>query len=85
MACDFTITFTSTPAELVATAKTKVLENEGTFTGDVNAGSFYIPVLLSHIDGTYMISGRNMMVEISHKPFFLTCNQVKQYIEDNLG
>lgn len=85
MACDFTITFTSTPAELIATAKEKVLANNGTFTGDISAGSFYIPITLSHIDGTYMISGKNMMVDISHKPFFLSCNQVKQYIEENLS
>lgn len=85
MACDFTINFTGTADELVAKIKAKVLANSGTFTGDVNAGSFYISIALSHVDGTYMISGRSMMVEITHKPFFLSCNQVKQYIEDNLG
>ena len=84
MSCVVTIDFTGTPDSVVTNIQTKVLANNGTFEGNDASGSFTVPVPTSHIDGSYNIIGQQITIEISNKPFFLTCGQIQDYVEGNL-
>jgi hypothetical protein len=85
MACNFTIDTHSSGSELVSSVRNKVESQGGSFNGDAAAGNFDVPLLGSRISGSYQIFGKQMTVDISDKPFFITCNQIRTFIEGNLG
>jgi hypothetical protein len=84
MACSFTIPFAGTAGSLIATIRNKILANNGSFGGDDATGSFSIQAIGATIEGSYAISGNEMMITIQRKPFFVSCNMIKDYVMDNL-
>lgn len=84
MACSFTVDFTASPAAVVANIENKVIANKGTFSGDNVSGTFSVPVPTSHIDGEYLIAGQQITIDVTHKPFFLSCGQILDYVSANL-
>lgn len=85
MACNFIIETHSSGSDLVNAIKNKVESQGGRFNGDDGAGDFDVPLLGSRISGSYQLSGNQMNVDISDKPFFISCSQIKGFIEGNLG
>ena len=84
MACVFTILFNGTAASLVEGIKTKILAGNGQFSGDTSAGNFSIYVLAAAIEGNYTINGNYLIITIEQKPFFVSCNAIKDYVTKNL-
>jgi hypothetical protein len=84
MACNLTIDFNEPASSLIQKLKSKVAGQNGTFNGDENSGSIDVPVLGSHISGSYTISGQQMALVINHKPFLISCNQIQSYLMGNL-
>ena len=84
MDCTFTITFEGTASSLSNSIRQKILGSNGQFSGDESAGNFSIHVLAASIEGAYTIDGNNLNITISKKPFFLSCNAIKDYVEQNL-
>jgi hypothetical protein len=84
MACTFTIEFTATPAAVISNIQTRVLANNGTFAGDNTSGNFSVPVPTSHIEGAYNIIEQQITLDITNKPFFLSCSQIQDYVQSNL-
>ena len=84
MACAFTIGFTGTADSPVEHLKSKILTNNGSFGGDASLGNFSIHVLAAAIEGAYTINGNDIMITIRQKPFFLSCNSIRDYVAQNL-
>lgn len=84
MACTFTIDIRIPATDVVSSVKNKVEAQGGNFNGDSAAGNFDVPLLGSRISGSYAVSGEQMTVNISDKPFFISCNQIRSFIEGQL-
>jgi hypothetical protein len=83
-ACNFTIILTSPASEVFQNMKSKIEKQGGTLNGDDTAGAFSVSVFGSVISGSYSISGTQMDVVIDHKPFLISCNQIKSFLESNI-
>lgn len=85
MACTFDINITGSADSFVASAKSKVEENGGTFTGDASSGNFDVPLPLGqHISGDYAINGLVVSINITHKPFVISCGAIESYINSHI-
>ena len=84
MACSFTIPFAGTASSLVATIKARILAGSGQFDGDDNFGKFSIHAIGATIEGSYGICDNDIMVTIERKPFFVSCNMIKDYVMEKL-
>lgn len=84
MACTFTITYQGSFGDLAAKAKTAVEANGGTFDGDSSSGTFEVPTPLGHISGNYSVDGQQITINITNKPFIITCNMIENYINEHL-
>jgi hypothetical protein len=83
--CNFSLPFTVTAAALVAYMQTEVQNKGGTFSGDVNSGNFSVPVpAFGSISGTYAIWGQMLFIDISSKPFVVTCNEIENYVASHM-
>ena len=85
MACLFTIDFQGSADALTGTIRQRIMANNGQFTGDASAGHFSVHVLAATIEGAYTIDGNNLNINISKKPFFVSCNALKDYVAQNLA
>ena len=84
MACTFTIDIRIPAPDVVSSVKNKVEAQGGSFNGDSAAGNFEVPLLGSRVIGSYSVTGQQMTVNISDKPFFISCNQIRSFIEGQL-
>jgi len=85
MACQFSIPFSGTPADVVNRAKSAIQNQGGAFKGDLNAGAFQISVMGSAIRGSYMIEGQSINVSIDSKPFLIPCSTIEGFLKKQLG
>ncbi len=83
-ACNFTLPITVPVSDLVKTLLTKIEGQGGKFNGNETGGTFGISLLGSTIGGTYSIEGSQITIEINEKPFFISCDQIKGYLLNNL-
>lgn len=83
-ACNFNIDFSDSATVLVENLKAKILSQGGTFTGDESGGSFGVSLMGSSLSGSFLIDEQQMEITIDKKPFFVSCNQIKAYLEGNL-
>ncbi|AWI25890.1 hypothetical protein [Flavobacterium pallidum] len=81
--CQFTISFTQSAAELVATAKKAIEDRGGTFSGDTASGDFKLnnPI---RIKGRYTLSGQNIDIVITDKPMLVPCSMIKNKLQEYL-
>lgn len=82
-ACNFTINISGASADFIQDIQTKVIKQGGTFNGDGASGSFSVPLLGSTVSGGYQVGGQQMAITIDHKPFFVSCSQIQNYLESN--
>jgi hypothetical protein len=83
-ACELTINFNGAAATMIQNLQTKATAQGGTFNGDEAAGEINVPVLGSHISGSYTISGQILNLVIDHKPFLISCNQIESFLVGTL-
>ena len=84
-ACNFNINFTQSAQELVNKLRTKVSSQGGTLTGNETSGSINVPIMGSHISGSYTITGQQINLTIDHKPFFISCDQIQGVLMGNIS
>jgi hypothetical protein len=84
-ACNFNISFTQSAQELVNKLRTKVNSQGGTLTGNETSGSINVPIMGSHIGGSYTITGQQINLTIDHKPFFISCDQIQGVLMGNIS
>lgn len=79
-ACNFIISFSGTPGEILSRAEAAIHDQGGHFRGDDNSGVFRLTVLGSDINGSYRISGQELNVVIDSKPFMIPCSTIQSYL-----
>ena len=84
VACEFNIDFTQPAKELLRKLETKISTQGGTLTGNETSGSIHVPIMGSHISGTYTIAGQSINLQIDHKPFFISCDQIQGVLMGNI-
>ena len=85
MDCTFTIPFSGNADALVDNIRSKILSGNGSFGGDAAAGNFSISVMGAGIEGAYTVNGNEIRIDILKKPFFLSCNTIRDYVAENLA
>lgn len=83
--CNFSIGFTGSAADMVAKVQSQIEKQGGSFNGDDSSGSFSVKVLGSTIAGSYTITGSEINVTITDKPFFVGCSQIEGFLKSQIG
>lgn len=83
-ACNFSIPFSGTPADILNKAEAAIHDQGGHFRGDEMGGAFELTVLGSSINGSYRISGQELNVTIDNKPFMIPCSTIQSYLTKHL-
>ncbi len=84
-ACNFTIAFTKSVAEILEKAKQTVESQNGTFSGNESEGNFDITVFGNTVVGSYKIIGADLNIEITEKPFLVPCNMIESFLTSKLN
>ena len=85
MACQFSISFADSAADVLCKARHTVEGQGGTFSGDASAGAFEVTAFGNTIKGAYTVSGQNLLISILDKPFFLPCSTIEGFLKNQLG
>lgn len=83
--CNFNIPFSGAASGIVNKARSAVQGQGGTFNGDENNGQFRVSVFGSTIAGNYSITGNEMQIQITDKPFMVPCSTIESYLKNNLA
>ncbi len=73
------------PVNIMNKAKSAVESQGGNFTGDTNAGNFDVSVFGNSITGSYVVSGQNLEVTITDKPFLIPCSAIEGFLAKQIG
>lgn len=84
MACDFSLSFTGNPEDVLAKARRAVESQGGNFSGDTNRGDFNVSVFGNKIVGAYTVSGQNLQINITDKPFMVPCSAIESFLKNQL-
>lgn len=83
-ACNFSIPFSGSPADILSRAEAAIHDQGGHFRGDDMSGDFLLTVFGSEIKGSYNISGQDLNVTIDSKPFMIPCSTIQSYLTKHL-
>ena len=83
--CNFSIPFSGEAETILAKAKSAVESQQGVFAGDVNSGNFEVTVFANTIKGNYNITGQNLKLTITHKPFLVPCSTIESFLRSQLS
>lgn len=83
-ACNFSIPFSGSPADVLSRAQAAIKSQGGLFRGDDTSGMFELTVLGSAIRGSFSISGQQINVTIDSKPFMIPCSTIQSYLTKHL-
>lgn len=77
----FTVTVAGDVAAALDNARQQLVANGGTFSGDANAGTVSVKVpILGTIRGQYAVSGQNLTITITDRPFLAPCGTIEERI-----
>ena len=85
MACNFSIPISGSPEQVLNKARSAVQGQGGTFTGDTTNGNFKVTVFGNTIAGTYNVLGENLNIDITDKPFLISCGMIENYLKSQIG
>ncbi len=85
MSCNFSTPFVGEPSTIMNKAKSAVESQGGNFTGDTNAGNFDVTVFGNSITGSYTVSGQNLDVIITDKPFLIPCSAIESFLAKQIS
>lgn len=85
MACYFTVTIEQPIESLIEKARKGITSSGGTFEGDVQRGTYSIPVPTGTIKGSYTVTDKQIAFEISAKPAIPTCKRIEKELKDYLS
>lgn len=84
-ACNFSIPFTKSVTEILLKAKRTVESQGGSFTGDENKGNFSVTIFGNSVIGSYSVSGEELNIDISEKPFLVPCSMIENFLKSQLN
>ena len=77
----FTVTVAGDVAAAIAKARQQITAQGGTFSDDANAGSVSLKIpVLGTIRGEYAVSGQNLTITITDRPFLAPCGTIEERI-----
>jgi hypothetical protein len=85
MANAFTFDVPGDLAAALAKARQEVTAAGGTFSGDLQAGSFSGKTPLGAVKGTYTAAGRSVTVTITEKPWLVPAGTIEATIREYFG
>lgn len=85
MSCQFSLPFSGTPDAVLQKAKNAVQSQGGTFNGDASKGDFKVSVFGNSIAGSYTVSGDQLNVDITDKPFLIPCSAIEGYLKNAIS
>ena len=83
-ACNFTVPYTGSAQTILAKARSAVQGQGGNFNGDETAGNFDLSVFGNTIKGSYTVSGQELNITITDKPFLIPCNTIEGFLKNQL-
>ena len=83
--CKFYIPFSGDAATILAKAKAAVESQQGVFTGDSSEGNFEVTVFANTIKGNYLVSGQQLNLTITHKPFLIPCSTIESFLKSKIS
>jgi len=83
----FDVTLPGDASDVLPSIGASVREIGGVVIGNLNRGSFSIPIpfLGRHIRGTYAVSGRTLSIRITDRPFLLPCALIERFVRDRIA
>jgi hypothetical protein len=84
-ACNFSIPFSGEPEIILGKAKEAIESQQGMFAGDTSSGNFEVTVFANTIRGSYGISGHNLNITITHKPFLIPCSTIESFLKSKIS
>ena len=83
--CMFTIEFTESANALIEKANAAITNAGGTFNGDASSGSFSLSTPIGSVAGSYTIDDMGIVIQISDKPIFVSCNKIESELRKYLS
>lgn len=83
-ACTFSIPFSGDATAVLDKAKKAVEKQSGEFNGDTQAGNFSVSFFGQSIVGGYTVSGNNLDIVISDKPFMVPCSAIESFLKSQV-
>ena len=83
-ACNFKIPFTGESTALLNKAKAAIEKQGGDFSGNDQSGKFSVTAMGNTIAGSYIVEGKDMVMTIDTKPFFISCDMVESFLKSQL-
>jgi len=83
--CNFSIPFSGEAETILKKAKAAVESQNGNFTGDINSGNFEVTVFANTIRGIYVVTGQNLSLTITHKPFLIPCSTIENFLKSKIS
>ncbi|MES2454193.1 MAG: hypothetical protein V4594_01575 [Bacteroidota bacterium] len=83
--CNFSIEYPKPKDEMVSQLKAAIeSQTNGIYQGDTSAGSFSFTAKGFDLAGNYSISGDTVAVNITKKPWLLSCSKIESEIRKYL-
>ena len=82
--CDFNLKFQGSKRQLMESVQSEIQNANGTIFFQNDSGNFIIPIPIGTIAGTFHFHDNQVLVEITDKPFVLTCSKIESKIKEFL-
>jgi hypothetical protein len=79
--CSFNIPFSGAADSLLQRARHEITRAGGSMNGDDLAGTFQAKTPIGSIQGNYLVQGQLMVMNITKKPFILSCKKIQRELE----
>jgi hypothetical protein len=80
--CNFSIPFSGDAVSLMKRAQQEIESSGGAFSGDASQGNFQAKTPLGSIQGNYQIQDQTISLNITKKPFLLSCKRIQKELSE---
>ena len=85
-ACNFSISLSKDPVEILDKIKHEFEKQNGSFEGDATIGQFHISVFGNTISGNYLVKNNTTLdITITEKPFLVSCGMIESFLKSKIG
>lgn len=84
-ACNFSIPFSGEAETILNKARAAIESQNGNFSGDTTSGNFDVTVFANTIKGNYNVSGQNLNITITDKPFLIPCSTIESFLKSKIA
>jgi hypothetical protein len=84
-ACNFSMPFSGEAETILNKAKAAIESQNGNFSGDATSGNFDVTVFGNTIRGSYTVSGKNLNLTITDKPFLIPCSTIESFLKSKIA